>query len=90
MLFALAAEAIKARPVRALGTPVYYSTNGIVWRISEVGIGGNAIPVLGAGGRFYDYAVMTRPRINPDDQEHRRACRKVPTLQPVQQPVEQA
>ncbi|MDQ1474580.1 MAG: peptidoglycan LD-endopeptidase LytH [Bryobacterales bacterium] len=42
------------------GTPVYSATNGIVWRIGQAGIGGNAVSVLGASGRVYYYAHLSR------------------------------
>lgn len=42
------------------GTPIYSATNGIVLRIGQAGIGGNAVSVLGAGGRVYYYAHMSR------------------------------
>ena len=42
------------------GTPVYSATDGIVLRIGDAGIGGNAIFVLGAGGRVYYYAHLSR------------------------------
>ena len=41
------------------GTPVYSSTGGFVWAISDVNIyGGNAVTVVGAGGRRYYYAHL--------------------------------
>jgi murein DD-endopeptidase MepM/ murein hydrolase activator NlpD len=40
------------------GTPVYSATSGIVVRIGAAGIGGNAVWVLGAGGRVYYYAHL--------------------------------
>lgn len=42
------------------GTPVYSATNGIVLRIGDAGIGGKAVSVLGAGGRVYYYAHLSR------------------------------
>ena len=42
------------------GTPVYSATDGIVLRIGDAGIGGNAVFVLGAGGRVYYYAHLSR------------------------------
>ena len=42
------------------GTPVYSATDGIVLRIGDAGIGGNAVSVLGAGGRVYYYAHLSR------------------------------
>lgn len=42
------------------GTPVYSATDGIVVRIGDAGIGGNAVSVLGRGGRVYHYAHLSR------------------------------
>jgi hypothetical protein len=42
------------------GTPVYSATRGIVTRIGEKGLGGNAVSILGAGGRVYYYAHLDR------------------------------
>jgi peptidoglycan LD-endopeptidase LytH len=42
------------------GTPVYSATCGIVTRIGEKGLGGNAVSILGAGGRVYYYAHLDR------------------------------
>jgi murein DD-endopeptidase MepM/ murein hydrolase activator NlpD len=42
------------------GTPVYSSTDGIVVRLGDAGIGGNAVSVLGRGGRIYYYAHLSR------------------------------
>jgi murein DD-endopeptidase MepM/ murein hydrolase activator NlpD len=44
----------------ARGTPVYSATAGIVIREGDAGIGGNAVSVLGAGGRVYYYAHLSR------------------------------
>jgi peptidoglycan LD-endopeptidase LytH len=41
-------------------TPVYSATNGVVIRVGDAGIGGNAVWVLGAGGRVYYYAHLPR------------------------------
>lgn len=41
------------------GTPVYSATKGIVIRIGLAGIGGNAVSVMGAGGRVYYYAYLS-------------------------------
>ena len=43
-----------------VGTPVYSATVGILIRIGDRGKGGNAISVLGAGGRVYYYAHLDR------------------------------
>jgi murein DD-endopeptidase MepM/ murein hydrolase activator NlpD len=56
------------------GTPVYSATDGIVLRVGDAGIGGNAVFVLGAGGRVYYYAHLSRfadhlsvgERVTPD------------------------
>jgi murein DD-endopeptidase MepM/ murein hydrolase activator NlpD len=42
------------------GTPVYSAGDGIVVRIGSAGIGGNAVSILGAGGRVYYYAHLSR------------------------------
>ena len=42
------------------GTPVYSATHGFVLRIGDAGIGGNAVSVMGAGGRVYYYAHLSR------------------------------
>jgi murein DD-endopeptidase MepM/ murein hydrolase activator NlpD len=42
------------------GTPVYSATHGFVIRIGDAGIGGNAVSVMGAGGRVYYYAHLSR------------------------------
>ena len=42
------------------GTPVYSATSGIVARIGNAGIGGNAVSIIGAGGRVYYYAHLSR------------------------------
>ncbi len=49
------------------GTPVLSGTDGVVVRLSQAGIGGNAVSVLGAGGRIYYYAHLLRfaPGIAP-------------------------
>jgi murein DD-endopeptidase MepM/ murein hydrolase activator NlpD len=44
------------------GTPVVSATNGFVVRVGDGGIGGNAVSVLGAGGRVYYYAHLSRFR----------------------------
>ena len=41
-------------------TPVYSATRGLVIRIGAAGLGGNAVSVLGAGGRVYYYAHLSR------------------------------
>lgn len=40
------------------GTPVLSATEGIVVRMGEAGIGGNAVFVMGPGGRTYYYAHL--------------------------------
>lgn len=42
------------------GTPVYSATEGLVVRVGDAGIGGNAVSVLGRGGRVYYYAHLSR------------------------------
>jgi peptidoglycan LD-endopeptidase LytH len=42
------------------GTPVYSATHGFVIRIGDAGIGGKAVSVVGAGGRVYYYAHLSR------------------------------
>jgi peptidoglycan LD-endopeptidase LytH len=42
------------------GTPIYSATEGIVLRVGDAGIGGNAVSVLGRGGRVYYYAHLLR------------------------------
>jgi murein DD-endopeptidase MepM/ murein hydrolase activator NlpD len=42
------------------GTPVYSATHGFVIRIGDAGIGGNSVSVMGAGGRVYYYAHLSR------------------------------
>lgn len=42
------------------GTPIFSATDGIVVRVGDAGIGGNAVSVLGAGGRVYYYAHLAR------------------------------
>jgi murein DD-endopeptidase MepM/ murein hydrolase activator NlpD len=42
------------------GTPVHSATDGIILRIGDAGIGGNAVSVLGAGGRVYYYAHLSQ------------------------------
>lgn len=41
-----------------IGTPVYSATNGILIQKGDAGKGGNAVSVLGAGGRVYYYAHL--------------------------------
>ena len=41
------------------GTPVYSATDGMVIRVGDAGIGGNAVSVLGRGGRVYYYAHLS-------------------------------
>jgi murein DD-endopeptidase MepM/ murein hydrolase activator NlpD len=41
-----------------VGTPIYSATYGIVIRIGYAGKGGNAVSVLGPGGRTYYYAHL--------------------------------
>ena len=41
-----------------VGTAVYSATNGILIRMGDAGKGGNAVSVLGAGGRVYYYAHL--------------------------------
>jgi len=40
------------------GTPIYSSTEGVVFNIGENNLGGQTVSVIGAGGRLYYYAHL--------------------------------
>jgi peptidoglycan LD-endopeptidase LytH len=44
----------------AKGTPVVSTTRGIVWKIGQNRLGGNAVWVLGPGGQLHYYAHLDR------------------------------
>lgn len=40
------------------GTAVFSSTNGVIWRVGQNRLGGNAVWVLGPGGQMHYYAHL--------------------------------
>ncbi len=42
------------------GTPIFSSTRGYVYRITDQTLGGNSVFVIGAGGRVYYYTHLER------------------------------